>query len=271
MKHKGANRIMSRYARIWLRSAMVNFSVLGVSRIDFVSYVAAKFVRMGFFFFFVIAIFRTNTVLAGYTRAEVLFFFALMNLVDVVVQLVFFRGLTDLQRLIRTGEFDVVLTKPMNPLFWSAFRIFDFFDLTTVPAAIFFIWYATKELAFSLSPEHIILGIIVFCLGLVVAFAVNLIIGSLAFWTTEVENIRWLYRDMMYQTRFPPEIFPQSVRWFFTYLIPIWVIVAFPTKAFLGRLEVWYTVWAFFAAIVVMAVALWVWRRALRHYTSASA
>ncbi len=259
-----------RYFRIWLRSITGAFSIVAASRIDFVTFVFGKLLRMAFFFVFVITLFNHTNSIAGYDEGEVLLFFALMNLIDILTQLIWFRGLTDLQRVIANGEFDLVLTKPVSPLFWSAFRIFDFFDLTTLPAAALFLWAAFAKLP-PLEPANIALGCFLLVCGLILAFSINVFLAALNFWTTELENAWWMYREVVYVARFPPEVFPSLIRIVFTFVFPILVIITFPTKAFLGILPATMIAWALFVTAASVLLARWTWTQALKHYTSASA
>ena len=259
-----------RYWRIWLRSIAINFSILAASRLDFFTFVIAKLVRMGFFLVFVIALFGHVPTIAGYHKGEVLLFFAVMNFIDIFVQLFWYRGMTDLPRLIRKGDFDAVLTKPMSPLFWTAFRIFDFFDLTTVPAAIAFLWYALHVLGRSFTGPQIMSALLIFFMSLALAFAINLILASITFWTTEVENAWWIYRDMIYVARFPPTIYPAVLRSIGTFIFPVLVIVTYPTRALLGELSLAEMMWSVMATVLFFGIAALVWRKALQYYASAS-
>lgn len=267
---EGKIKTLRRYLRIWRRSIVINFSILAASRLDFFTFVIAKLVRMGFFLVFVVALFGHVPRIAGYHKGEVLLFFAVMNFIDIFVQLVWYRGMTDLKRLISRGDFDLVLTKPMSPLFWTAFRIFDFFDLTTVPAAIAFLWYALHVLGRSFATPQILASILMLCLSLVLAFAINLILASITFWTTEIDNAWWIYRDTIYVARFPPTIYPIALRSIFTFVFPILVIVTYPTRALLGELSSLEVLWAVVATALFLAIAMLVWRKALQHYASAS-
>ena len=260
-----------RYFRIWRRSIVVNFSILAASRIDFVTFVVGKLIRTVFLVIFMLAIFDHVPTVAGYGRGEAVLFFAVMNVVDVIFQVFWFRGLTDLQRLIRTGDFDLVLTKPMSPLFWASFRITDFFDIATIPVALYFLWYAFSIVSVPITGAHIVLGPVLVLCGLVITYAINLAMASLTFWITEMDNAWWTFRDAFYVARFPPEVFPFGVRVFFTFLVPVLVVVAFPTKGFLGILSPWLVAWAGVASMIFLTFAIWLWRLAIRHYSSASA
>ena len=261
---------LPRYLRIWLRSAVSNFSIISTTRTDFISFVAGKLLRFVFPLIFFSTFFLHVPTIAGYKEGEVLLVFAGMNLIDVIVQLVWFRGLTDLQRMIRLGEFDMTLTKPMSPLFWAAFRIFDFIDLTTLPVAIWMLLYATQRLETPLLLSQWVLGGGLFLLSLLLAFAINLTLAALNFWTTEVGNAWWLYRDTVYMSRFPPDIFPLWLKNGLIYLIPVFVITVFPALAMLGRLSTFLLAWGIGISLTWFIGSLLFWRHALRHYTSAS-
>ena len=261
---------LKRYWRVWRTSVGVNFSVIAISRVDFFAFFAGKMIRMFFFVFFFMALYGKTGLIAGYSRGEALLIFACMNLVDVITQMLWFRGLTDLQRLIKTGEFDVVLTKPISPLFWSAVRIFDLIDVATFPVAIGIFWYALTQLPALPSLHGVLLAIPLFFAALLIAFSINLIVASLNFWTTEINHAWWLYRDLVFMSRYPPTIFPEIVRLGLIYGVPILVIVDYPAHTLFGRIDGWGIAWILLAAVLWFALAQFVWKTALRHYTSAS-
>lgn len=260
---------MIRYFRFWRRAITLHFQVLTASRVDFLFFFVGKIARMFFFLIFFIALFGITKTVAGYTEGEVMLFFATMNLIDIVVQLFWYRGFTILPRLIKDGDFDFMLTKPISPLFHVAFHIFDFFDLTTMPVAIGLLWYAITLLPHYPASAWLLYSLFLF-VGLILAFALNLFLASLTFYSIESANLWSLYRDLIYIARFPPEVFPNGVRVFFTYVIPILAIVSFPTKALLGRLSLGSAIFACVLSVFTLVFASKFWHRGLRDYASAS-
>ncbi len=255
--------------RIWWKMATAHFAIVAVSRLDFYTFFTSKLIRMFFFFFFIIALFSHTPTLAGYTKGEALLFFALMNAIDVLAQLLWFRGLTDVQRLVRGGEFDFVLTKPVSPVLYSSFRIFDVFDFSTIPAALFFLVYAFQAIG-PLPFDQVVTGIYLCGLGLILAYSIVLFLSSFNFWTTEIHNAFWIYRESFYMAQYPPEVFPSGIQVTFTYLVPLFIIIAFPTKAFLGILDFNDIVLATLITLVCYCIARCMWCIGLRQYTSAS-
>jgi ABC-2 type transport system permease protein len=258
-----------RYLRIWRKAAVLNFTILVASRIDFWTFIPSKLVRMGAFFVFALSIFKPGTMIAGYTAGEALLFFAVMNLIDVLLQ-IFYRGLTDHPRIVKNGDFDFVLAKPLNPLLWSTFRIVDLLDVITIPVAVGLLWYAIQQTHQSFTIQQWILAAALLIASFIIGICLNIIIASLSFWTQETEQIWRTYRDIAYTARFPPEIFPSALRLIFTYLIPILVVVSFPTKALLHRLTLFELSWTAALLIFIPLLTNYIWNKGLAHYTSAS-
>lgn len=258
-----------RYLRIWRRAAVLNFTILVASRIDFLTFIPSKLIRMAAFFFFAISLFKPGTTIVGYTAEEALLFFAVMNVTDVLLQ-IFYRGLTDHPRIIKNGDFDFVLVKPISPFLWSTFRIVDLLDIITVPAAGILLWYAIRQAHIPLTLNTILLTSALLITSFIIGLCINVLIASLSFWTNETEQIWRTYRDIAYNTRFPPEIFPSSLRLIFTYILPIFVIVSFPTKALLHRLTLFELGWTGILLITIILLTNYIWNKGLAHYTSAS-
>ena len=260
---------MKKYLKVYKILAVHNFSALTGSRLDFWLLITGKLIRMGLVLLMITSIFNFVPVLAGYTRAEALLFFATFNVVDILAQALFFRGFWFTQKWVREGEFDHFLRYPINPLFLNAFKITDWMDiLTLVPAAAILVY--TFSLFPSIHPWFFFLYALLVLNGVLIAFAINVFIAALNFYTPETENAFLLYRDLMYTARFPTEIFGEPLRILFTLALPIAVIVAFPAKAFLGILD-WKLVWyAFALSSVLVFSAIKFWNASLKHYSSAS-
>jgi ABC-2 type transport system permease protein len=261
---------IGRYIRIWIRGSVLNFSYIATNRFDFVIFVGLKLTRMGFFILFPLALFDQVPTLAGYSRGEVLLLFAVFNIIDVLAQLTWFRGLDTLKYLVRFGELDFVLSKPISPLFYVGFRVIDYFDLLTVPGAIAFLVYAFSQLETPLTGGAILVGIFLFILANIVAFCICLALTSINLYSSEFESGLWLYRHLSNVSRLPPEVFARSVQFFLTFIFPMFVVINFPSRGLLGLLSPALVGWAVVATILWLFFSVWVWRRALRYYTSAS-
>lgn len=260
---------MKRYFKIWLQLAKNSFANFLSNRIDAASYLAGKLFRFGFFWLMIISIFQFTDNLAGYTKFELLLFFLTFNLIDVSTSIVF-RGIYEFKNDIRRGNFDFAMVKPVNPLFMALTKIFDWLDLIfIVPIAVLLI-YVIANLPQYLTLMNISLYIIFLALGFLIALGLHILSACITMLTIEGENFVWLYRDLLTFGRFPPEIYSPQIKFLLTYVMPIIVIVAFPAKAFLGRLDLISMVVAAIIAVAFFGGSLLLWNLSLKKYSSAS-
>jgi len=262
--------MVARYFRIWRAMVTYTFSVLAASRIDFLMFVPGKLLRMGFFVLLPLVLLERTPIIVGFERGEVLLFFAMMNFVDVFSQIFYLRGLNLMPMVVNRGDFDVVLTKPISPLFWTMFRVVDFFDVLTAPAAVAYLVFAWLQLPTPPGTAEVVAWLLTTALAFALSFAVVLTITAVNFWTTETENGHLLYRDAMNVSRYPPDVFPAWVKATLATVIPTLVIVSVPSLALMGKLELPVLVVALAATSAWTVIASLMWRAGLKRYTSAS-
>jgi ABC-2 type transport system permease protein len=258
-----------KYLRVWVRLAIMSFWVQAVSPLSSFGYLLGKLVRIAFFLVFLKGIFRHTDALAGYSLAEAALFFLTFNLVDILAQL-FFRGVYGIRGLIRDGEFDYFLIQPMNVLYRVAFNTVDFLDVLTALPVFIITFFVMKQIPSGLDPVNVALYMALLVNGLLIAFAIHVAVASLAVLTQELDNTIWLYRDLMTLGRFPADIYAPVMRGVITYVMPIAVMVSFPSKALLGVLSGRWVLQALITALISVALSLWFWRFATRRYTSVS-
>ncbi|NCS72170.1 MAG: hypothetical protein GW775_02800 [Candidatus Magasanikbacteria bacterium] len=245
------------------------FSSTLSNRIDSAGYFLGKFVRFGFFIVFIFSLFRVTSSIAGYSKYEVLLFFFVFNLVDVVAQGLF-RGIYVFRNQVRTGTFDFVLTRPLRSLFYVLFQLSDLLDLLfLIPIVVGLIYVIFHLPVFPSSIQLFLFGLFFF-VSLLILTSFHIIAATIMVRYVDADQAVWLYRDFMTLGRFPPEILSGGLQFFFTILIPIIVVVAFPTKILLGILSpLWMLVGIVIAALFFL-ISLLLWNSGLKQYSSAS-
>jgi ABC-2 type transport system permease protein len=225
---------------------------------------------MGFLFVWVFSIFHFIEKLAGYTLGQTLLFFATFNLVDILAQVFFFRGFWFIQQYVKEGEFDRILLYPINEIFLTAFKITDWMDVLTLLPAGALVVYAATLLPTTPSLLQVIFYLLLCGNGILLAFAINLFIAGLTFYTPETENVFLLYRDLMTVGRYPTEIFSSPLQLLFTLVFPVAVIIAFPAKVLMGLLSGSGILYAFVLSLALVFLAVKFWNASLKHYSSVS-
>ncbi len=261
--------LLKKYTKIYFQLVNCAFSGYLSNRIDSAGYFLGKMVRFVFFLILVISIFRFTNNLAGYGMYEVILFFLSFNLLDVAASF-FFRGVYVIKTDVMRGQFDYILSKPVNKLFYTMSRLVDILDLIFLIPIIAGIIYVLMKSTNKISVQGIFLYILLILNGIILVFAIHVIIASLTIRYYESENLIWLYRESMTLGRMPPEIYSAPVRFIFTFLMPIFMMIAFPVKALLGNLSFYWIIFSFFFSLIFVFFSLYLWGRCLKDYSSAS-
>jgi len=255
--------------KIWLMIASRATQDQFLSSWAGIVFIIGKIVRFLLFFVFLFAVLSASKTLAGYNREQIVFFFLVFNLIDIMVQFLF-RGVYVFRPLIISGDYDLDLLKPLPTLFKPIFGWTDMLDFTTlIPLWIYFIWYvATNHLINNFL--GIFIFIILFINSLVLAFSFHLFVCAVCVLTTEIDHLIWIYRDLTNMARFPTDIYTRGIQAILTFTIPVVILITVPAKALMGLLSWQWIIFSLFIGAIFFFGSLKFWKYALRQYTSAS-
>src|SRR3989337_3951489 len=186
---------MVKYFKVWWLMTSSSVQSFFVSRIGAALFLAGKIIRFLFFFSFLLLLFTKTEALAGYSFYEVLLFYFTFNLIDSATQMLF-REVYRFRYYIVTGNFDMLLVKPVNPLFRSLFGWTDILDLITLgPFILMIIFVLTKIPAISFGHLFVYFALIINSMLLATSF--HIMVLSLAVMTTEIDHAIMIYRDVV--------------------------------------------------------------------------
>ncbi|MBI4100513.1 ABC-2 family transporter protein [Candidatus Microgenomates bacterium] len=245
-----------------------SLSVSLISRFGAAFFFTGKILRFIFFFIFLLLLTSQTKIIAGYNLWQVAFFFLTFNLIDSLTQF-FLREVYRFRLLVVSGNFDLVLVKPINPLFRVLAGGADILDLLSLPPLIIFLIYAAGKLG-PLALENIFLYLLLVFNAFLISIAFHTLVAAIGVLTTEVDNTIMLYRDLSNMGRLPIDIYREPIRGFLTFVVPIGVMVTFPAKAIMNLLSFNLVLVALVLGITFFGVSLWFWKFSLRHYSSAS-
>jgi len=256
-----------KYFKVWLITSRNSFQAVVTQKAGFVVFLLGKLIRFGFFFYFVIFLLQGTQNLAGYSLNQTLFFFLTFNLVDTLAQF-FFREAYRFRPLIVTGNFDLILVKPINALFRVLMGGADLIDLVTIPPLIGGVIYLGAKL--NPHPLSVFLYVGLLLNGLVLATALYILVLGLGIISMEVDHTIMIYRDLSSLGRLPVDIYREPVKGLLTYFIPIGIMMTVPAKALMGLTPYWLIGLSLAIGITVFYGSLKFWRWSLTKYASAS-
>lgn len=258
---------IKRYFGMWLLFAKNSVLVWAIKKEAIYIFLFGKFVRYIFYFGFLYFLVSKTKGLVGYSINETLFFTATYILIDTLGQL-FFRSVYTFRQLVVTGDFDLILTKPVNPLFRSLFGRPDPVDFITIPPILCVVIY----FGFLLNPSllNILYYLLLVLNGLVIVAAFHIIVLSIGVITLEVDNTIMVFRDLSSMGRLPIEIYREPMKSILTFLIPIGIIFSTPVKSMVGLISPIGIISSMIFGFCLLLLSIKFWAFALRKYTSAS-
>ncbi len=173
------------------------------------------------------------------------------------------------------GDFDRFLTRPLGVLYQFFFTTFNIFGITDlIPGIVVFI-YGCIETGFRFTFGNAV-GIIVMIIGAAfIRGGIYIMLGSTSFWTKSANDFGQYTQEIFDKsTMYPISMYPESLQFILTYLIPIgWVsfypvsgLMGIETAVGIGSGNVWIT---FAVGIIVMLAAGLMFKIGLRRYESA--
>ncbi len=259
------NMRLKLYFIYWWKSSALSLQALLSSRLSSILFLIGKFARFGLFIGFLLALNRSITNLAGYSFDQLVIFFLVYNLFDLVGQ-IFYRGIYWFRYEIISGDFDFRLTKPINPLFQILTSYTDFLDIPLLAVVISMLalnWNKTDL-------GHIGIFAIVSFASVVLITAIHILVAATGVMTTAVEHTIWMFRDFATMARVPVDIYASPVRVFLTYVMPVGLVFTLPAKVLFGQYSMQFLAVALLLSLGFYLLSLRVWRYALQRYASAS-
>lgn len=143
-----------------------------------------------------------------------------------------------LGNMIRTGEFDNVLTKPVNPLLFIALRQFNFGYITQITVATSVIILSVSKLGIPVTLSNLaVLGVIILS-GAMIYGAVFIATAVPAFWTVRNEALAsMILWELGTFIRYPLSVYQRPIQLLFTVILPYGFVSFYPAQLFFEKRE----------------------------------
>lgn len=236
------------------------------SRIGLALFTIGKIIRFLMFFFFIFFLVAHTNTIKGYTSFQAIIFFMTFNIVDSIAQ-TFFREVYRFRQLVVSGELNTILVKPYPVLLRVLTGGLDPMDLIVsigyIVLTVYLIRMTPHQGAFSVISYWVLV-----INALVIATAFHVAVLGFGIITTNVDHGIMIYRDVTSAGRFPLEIYREPFRSMLTFVIPVGVMMSFPSQALFGTLGLTAGVVGVLIALGSLWLAFIFWNSSLRRYQS---
>jgi ABC-2 type transport system permease protein len=261
---------LSRYLRIWLASARYAMMRTLMFRFDFFLWSAVEFSWMLVNLLLVQVIYEHTDSVAGWTKYEMLLLVGSSMIIQRIFTGFFWSNLFEVGRNIRTGYFDFYLAQPGNPLFMVSTRKLDPDGLVNSLVGIAVVVYSVRQLGLHPGAIDITLYVLLIGCGVVIHYSAMVLIVGLSFWIINSQGIEGSYFTIFQFSRLPREAFRGLTRVLFVYLLPAVVVSNVPANILRHGLEPAPAAWMAAVTVFWFVLAVFIFQRGLRSYSSAS-
>jgi ABC-2 type transport system permease protein len=260
---------MRRYLQI-LRAFWSNSLSLDLEyRADFVVNLVSVVLSLGAGLLVIAVMFEHRAEIAGWTFYQALTLYGVYLFFEEFAVGFLAINIGSLPELVRRGDLDFLLLKPMNSQLQVSIRRFAITGLPTYLLALAVALYGMSAQGALTATNLLLLAVFMLC-AMAIVYAIWALLHSLAFWFVRVENLSQLFYAVFETARFPVGVFPRWLRIVFTFIIPVAFITTVPASAAVGTLDWPFAIAAPVIAILGLLASHLLWRFALKHYTSAS-
>jgi ABC-2 type transport system permease protein len=212
---------------------------------------------------------------AGWSEPAYLFFVGCYFALQGLIETFFLENCNDFADLVRSGDLDFILLRPIDEQFLVSLRHVDWSTAPNVVLGCGVMGMALAQLGEPVPVGRVLVFLATFGCGVALAYSFLLLLSSTSVWLLRNQSmyeVWWLFTSLM---RYPREIFAgrwaAPVGWFFSFVVPVMLVANVPARVLVRMLD---NPWLIGYMAVVTALLLVASRRffqfALRRYRSAS-
>lgn len=240
-------------------------------RTSFALQIVATFVSLSSEFVAILILFNTFHDLGGWRVGEIALLYGLISMALGLVDM-FASGFERVSALVKAGEFDRLLTRPISPFLQVLASEIQLRRLARIGQGLMAVVLATNWVGIAWTPGHVGVALAGILSSTVVFLTVWVISAATCFWTIEQSEIQNVFTYGGAElASYPIHIYGRAVQTIFLYIVPLALTSYYPALIILGKpdplgLPRILGLFAPITAALFFVVGLGCWRLGLRHY-----
>lgn len=264
----------ARYLRLMLALARYSLARELAFRANFLVKIAVEVLWLSILLVFYRTVFARTSVVAEWDETQYLFFVGCYFALEGLIETLFLENCNEFADLVRSGDLDFFLLKPIDEQFLVTCRNLDWSTAPNVLMGSAVMGLSLHQMGWQFDPLQVTAFVALFVCGVLIAYSFLVMLTASAVWMVRNQSLYemwWLFTSLM---RYPREVFSRSwaapLGWVFTFLVPVMLVVNVPARAMVRVFEPDFAAFSVVTAVVLLLVSRRFFRHALRRYRSAS-
>jgi len=220
-------------------------------------------------------IFGNTKSIGDWSREEFFFLMGTYFLVGSIVETLFLNNCARFSEIVRTGQLDFALTKPVDEQFLLSLERIDWAELPNAFVGIGLVAYSTYVRGVAVTPAAALGYLALVAAGVALLYSLMLALASSSVWLVRSQWFLELWFTVMLFARYPAEIYRggvlgNSIRFAFSWVVPVLLAVNVPARFGAKAAAPASAAYLVAAAVVLLAASRWFFFFALSRYRSAS-
>lgn len=260
-------RRMLRLHRIFISQHMKK---LMEYKVDFVVGAVGFLLGQAVEILFIGIIFSQIPDLKGWTFDEILFIYG-FSLIPKAIDHLFFDNLWMIgYQIVRKGDFDKYLTRPINSLFYVIVEKFQVDAFGEMIMGIILIVYSLVNIGADIVWQRAIVLLLLIPFAVLIFTSVKILTSSIAFWTKQSGHITHMFYMTSDFSKYPVTIYNNFIKVIITYIIPFAFTAYYPASYFLrGEDGLFCILGTIIISLLLFGVSVFVWNKGVKSYESA--
>lgn len=258
---------LKRYLRLYGICIRTTFIAATTYRLNFILGMIITFISNILFPLVTLLIYANGQSFPGWNFWQVLLIQSVFTISTGISSTLFDGIFWETNNHIKNGSFEVILLKPVNPLFFAMATNFNIEGITyIIGGTIMFALSASHTIVFTLTG---MLNFILFLLaGVLVMFGIELIMSATSFKWIGNSRIPEIFDSVKQFAKYPMTIFPRAAKGITTFIIPVTMVAFIPAASLLGQTQTWYYL-VLIPCVIFAAIGFWLYHKMIKLYESA--
>lgn len=269
-KSRGRMEINMRFLKLYKTFMVQHLKKLMEYRVDFLTGAMSFLINQITNVVFIGIIFSQIPNLDGYLFYEIIFIYG-FSLVPKGIDHLFTDNLWKVAWfVVRKGDFDKYLTRPISPLAHVIMESIQFDALGELLVGIILMVVASIKLSIDYNVVNVTLMIIAMIFGTLIFTSIKIACAAIAFWIKQSGSILQIFYMSSDFAKYPVTIYNNIVKNIITYIIPFAFTAYYPASYILrGNNPVFCIGGVVILSTIFMVLSVIVWNKGLDAYESA--
>ncbi len=238
-------------------------------RSNFISKVIVDIIWYGLQIIFFEVLFSHTSSMSGWTLEKTKVFLGLLFVTDSVFMIVLSDNLDGFTNLIKRGDLDLLLTKPVSSQFMISFQKVSVSLIPSFAISSSYFIYSVYHLP-NLQWERVLWLLLFVPCGLICLYSIRFMLSATSVLFSKADHLQFLWYSAYHLGTKPDAIYPPWIRFLLMSVLPVSMVASVPARFVTEEPDWWILVWTIFWSLSLLQMTRVYWKFVLRRYVSAS-